>query len=440
MRTACLLEQRAAAGNTIRAPSASEGFARMNRSHTRPSLALRALMSLIAALITAPSSGQTSKPARSAQSPKKKDPHQLAPPVHGPELVRRAEEARRKGFAFLVKSQNVDGSWGSHDPRIARLADFGFKLRNRGSQDGVRMACTAICAAALLDKSDRTAGEQKALERAVEVLFDEGKFAYHRNEAFNTWGYGYKLDFVTRWLESSEGAADRARVEATARVCTAGLRRFQQADGGWNYYAGPTMGGASMSFNTATFVLALQRAKRLGLDFPEAMMNDAVKLLKRMRTMKGGFVYDARFLHNPRAVNELSAGARTAVCALALHNAGVFGEADLLKSLAVFNESENYLEDGRKLIQPHTAVHQVSGYFYFYGYHYATILAERLGQKVDRRRWDRFAWTFVRTQEPNGSWWDTPAGDYGNKWGTGFALQGLQRFLSYVQREPSGAK
>ena len=389
-------------------------------------------MGLLLAMSAAPSmAAQTADQSGSDDKGKREDVHQLAPPIHGRELLSRVEEARRKGFAFLVKSQNADGSWGSHDPRIAKLADFGFKLRNRGSQDGVRMACTAICAGALLSKPDRNEAEQKALTRAAAALLDESRFAYHRGEAFNTWGYGYKLDFLARWVMSPLGKADRQRVEASAKICVDGLRRFQQADGGWNYYAPPVMGGTSMSFNTGTFALAMQRARSAGLDIVPEVLDDAVKLLKRMRTVRGGFVYDARFLHSARMVNELSAGSRTAACALALHDAGVFKDADLIRSIEVFDEGENYLESGRKLIQPHTAVHQISGYFFFYGYYYATIMAERLGEQFDRKRWDRFVWTFVRTQERNGSWWDTPAADYGDKWATGFVLESIQRYLDH---------
>lgn len=189
-----------------------------------------------------------------------------------------------------------------------------------------------------------------------------------------------------------------------------------------------------MSFNTGDFTRALMRAESLGLKVTPGLTGDAVKLLRRMRTVRGGFVYDARFLTSPGSVNELSAGSRTMACALALHDAGVFKQAELIRSLEIFDEGENYLEDGRKLIQPHTAVHQISGYFYFYGYNYATEAAVRLGDAVSPERWDRFAWTMIRTQEEEGCWWDTAAADYGDKWGTGFSLRVLQRYLEHVDR------
>lgn len=355
----------------------------------------------------------------------------LSPPVGGRELFDRARESYRRGFEFLLRNQNADGSFGSHDPKIPYLRDFGFQLLNRGSQDGVRLACTAIVAKALLRKSPRTPAEEQALAKAVGALSGTDKIAYHAGEAFNTWGYGYKLDFLCDWLETELGAEERARTVAAARSCVAGLAVFQQADGGWNYYAGPSKDGESMSFNTANFAEALQRASRLGVAVPDGMVADALKLLRRMRTARGGVVYDARFLTSPGSVNELSSASRTAAVVEALAEAGELEEGGLELALKVFDEGENWLEDGRKLIVPHTAVDQVSGYFFFYGYHYLSELLHRMGARAPRERWERNAWTMVRTQEEDGSWWDTAAASYGDKWGTGFALLVLQRYFEH---------
>lgn len=362
----------------------------------------------------------------------------LTPALHGAELRARAEVAYQRGFDFLVGKQNKDGSWGSHDPNPSFLKDFGFQTGNRGSQDGVRLACTAIIGKALLRKRDRNEAESAALDQAIEALLGTEKFAYHMGEAFNTWGYGYKLDFLCDLLESGRGPALRERIEPAAAVCIDGLKRFQQADGGWNYYAGPLAGGESMSFNTANFAEALYRASRLGLEVPKGMVEDAQKLLLRMRTMRGGVIYDARFLNNPRETVVLSSASRTAALTEALGELGALKKGDLERSLMVFDEGENWLEDGRKLIIPHSAVDQVSGYFFFYGYHYLSEFMCRMGERAPRERWERNAWTMIRTQEANGSWWDTPAADYGDKWGTGFALLVLQRYFEHCPAEQDG--
>ena len=63
----------------------------------------------------------------------------------------------------------------------------------------------------------------------------------------------------------------------------------------------------------------------------------------------------------------------------------------------------------------------------------------RMGDRVPSSRWERSAWTMIRTQEEDGCWWDTPAADYGDKWGTGFALLVLQRYFENcpVESQPA---
>lgn len=107
--------------------------------------------------------------------------------------------------------------------------------------------------------------------------------------------------------------------------------------------------------------------------------------------------------------------------------------------MKIFDDGENYLEAGRKRLIPHRdAPHNISGYFFFFGYNYAAEVAEILGDEYPLKRWDRLAWTMLRTQEKNGCWWDTAAADYGDKWGTGFAIMTMQRYLREMKRRELG--
>lgn len=364
------------------------------------------------------------------------DPIGLAPKIGGVELERRAAESYRRGLAYLLPLQNADGSWGSHVPVTPGLKDFGFGTSSRGSNDGVRIACTAIVATALLRDPHRSAEADAALRRAIGALVEAERIAYDMGEAFNTWGYGYRLAFLDELHEHPLGAELRGEIRAAAKVCVEGLLRYQQADGGWNYYASPMANGESMSFNTAVFAAALAHAERLGLGVPEGMVDDALALLRRMVTVKGSALYDARFIvpsvESSAYVNDLSSGSRTAAVIEAFAATGRLRPDDLRLALKVFDEGENWLEDGRKHIQPHAGVHQIAGYFFFFGYYYHSSLLRRAGDEVSRARWDRDAWTMIRTQEDCGSWWDTPAAQYGDKWGTGFALLVLQAYLEHV--------
>ena len=365
-----------------------------------------------------------------------RDVHKLRPQYPTDELLEMSEAALQKGFDYLVKSQNEDGSWGSHDPKIANLSNFGFQLRNRGSQDAVRTACTAICAEALLYQPNRTEEQETALDKAIKELSREVEFEFHPGETFASWGYGYKLGFLVE-LHNSPFAdkLDEKQLMAAGQSCVDGLVDLTQADGGWGYYSGVMKDFQSMSFNTAFFALSLKRAKEMGIDVPEGLVVDASKIVDRVRAPDGTIGYDARFTHNRSTVlSNLGAGSRTISSTWALKELGFYGEADMDKAMQVFENGENYLEQGRKLIQPHSAVHQISGYFFFFGYNYATEAAAQMGDKLSQKRWDRFGWTMLRTQEDDGRWWDTPAGEYGDKWGTGFALLTLQRYVTETKR------
>ncbi len=369
---------------------------------------------------------------------KTSDKHQLRPQVPTKELVKRAQSSIQRGLDFLVATQNKDGSWGSHDPKMAALMNFGFRTGNRGSQDAVRTACTSICAEALLYQQDLSAAEKNALEKAIEELLKVRKFAYHPGESFNTWGYGYKLGFLVQLANSSLGEKYRDRIQPAAQSCVDGLLRYQQHGGGWGYYSGVMRDFQTMSFNTAFFGLSVHRGKQIGLTVPDGLVHDAIRAVDRQRAPDGSFVYSSAHENKAEGIlANLGSGSRTISSALALYELGIYKQPALKKALQVFANGENYLEQGRKLIQPHSAVHKISGYFFFFGYNYATEVAAILGDDVEQERWDRFCWTMLRTQERNGSWWDTPAASYGDKWGTGFAIRVLQRYLDEMKNRRS---
>ena len=299
----------------------------------------------------------------------------------------------------------------------------------------MRIACTAICAEALLYQPDLSAKQQQALDKAIEELLKVHKFAFHPGETFNTWGYGYKLGFLVQLNMTDEQGKYRERLLPAAQSCVDGLLRYQQHTGGWGYYAGVQQDFESMSFNTAFFGLSLFRAKEMELSVPEGMVIDAVETVKRQRAPDGSFVYSSNHEKNASGIlANLGSGSRTISSALALFEMGIYDKSDLNRAMDIFETGANYLEQGRKLIQPHSAVHAISGYFFFFGYNYATEVAVLLGEDLPQKRWDRLAWTMLRTQEKNGSWWDTAAADYGDKWGTGFAIQSLQRYLREMER------
>lgn len=348
------------------------------------------------------------------------------PPL--PEQVRAAIE---RGIAYLETARNADGSWGSHDPIVVDSAQLGFDILKHGCHDGMRYACTAICAKGLLLVPGRGAKGDAMLARANEVLLAEQKLAYDPGHAFNTWGYAYLLDYLVELADRPEGAPLRARIDPAIDRCIAALRRLQQHEGGWAYYVGPTNGDSSMSFVTATVMIPMMRARALGRDVPEAVLRDAGRVMRLMTFPDKTYMYGYYLRDNvSHVLEDLGNAPRTQASALAMHlHDGSQTRADLARHSAFFfDKSLDYLEKvGNKRIIPHRdAPHNISGYFFYYGLDYAARTLALLGDAPDSR-WDHLARAIVRQQERDGSWWDTMCYGYGKAWGTGLAMSSLAR-------------
>ena len=102
-------------------------------------------------------SGSSSRPALAApkqeagaDSARKPDLHPKPPePVADGEITAAIE----RGVAFLLKDQNIDGSWGSPE----RTKDLNI-FAGIGSHHAFRAAVTALCVSALIEVSARGTG------------------------------------------------------------------------------------------------------------------------------------------------------------------------------------------------------------------------------------------------------------------------------------------
>lgn len=374
-----------------------------------------------------------------APAPSAKGPAAAAPKPDARALA--AGEAARKGVAFLLSTQSKDGSWGSHDP-VAWSAEMAFALVSPSAHDAVRNACTALSARALLAHRSRIApggaesGPAAALDgairKATDYLLKSWKVGYSPGLAFSSWAYTYTLEYLCDLAASDLGGAYRKRIEEVAPQVAKALALMQTSDGGWGYYCGPRGMGGATAFTTASAALALDRARGAGFGAQGPVTSDAAKLTLRMRSPDGSFVYSADHIDRGGSmVRVLGAACRTLVCNLSLvEGRHALGEKDLKEGLDLLLRTAPYLECGRKRIIPHRdAPHDISGYFFFYGYHYAAETLALLPKGDRARYWDHIVPTILRTQEKSGSWWDALLYDYGDKWGTAFAVLTLERYL-----------
>src|SRR5947208_2363474 len=97
----------------------------------------------------------------------------------------RIRHAIDRGVAYLIKSQQPDGSWGTG--RVTR----GFEVYSMvpGSLDAFRVGTTALCVMAL-----REVGEKEAHDRGLEYLIHYGEARRDDGELiYNTWAHIYAL-------------------------------------------------------------------------------------------------------------------------------------------------------------------------------------------------------------------------------------------------------
>ena len=85
-----------------------------------------------------------------------------------------------------------------------------------------------------------------------------------------------------------------------------------------------------------------------------------------------------------------------------------------------------WLDNGRKRPVPHEAPFQVAGYFYYFGHYYAAYCISQIPTAERPQYQQLLARTLLNVQEKDGSWWDYPLYDYGQSYGTGYALMSLK--------------
>jgi hypothetical protein len=212
------------------------------------------------------------------------------------------------------------------------------------------------------------------------------------------------------------------------------LRKMQAVEGGWAYYTSVMMEGDSISFITASIVLALLHARDQGFEVPEGMIEDGANIIKTMVLPNKNIIYGTYLKYNTgHILEDLSMGGRNQVGGLVLY---LFDKTytweDLIDRSAHYFNTVDYVETtGNKRIIPHTdAPQNISGYFLYYGLYYAAENLVFLGKDAQAKHWKHLVKMIMENHEKEGCWWDTLCYDYGDKWGTAFALLCLEYYMT----------
>lgn len=340
-----------------------------------------------------------------------------------PVRARPLQQAIREGVAFLVGSQNPDGSWGTG------LQTRGLEIYSMvpGSHDAYRVGTTALCVMAL-----REAGETTAHARGLAYLIASGDARRDSGPLlYNTWAHIYALQAIA--TEMNERPTPQLRAAAQRQLDR--LIAFETYVGGWNYYdfkaqtQKPSL--APTSFQTAAGVVALVEARKAGLDVPQVLLDRAQRRIEECRLPDGSYLYGSEYKYMQTLPANRANGSigrqQSNNFALWLIGSKLVGESQAVEGLRSFFANHDWIAMGRKRPWPHEAWYQTSGYYYYFGHYYASLIVERLNGSAREQAAKELASHVLPFQEADGSWWDYAMWDYHKPYGTAYAVMILLR-------------
>jgi hypothetical protein len=339
-----------------------------------------------------------------------------------------------RGIEFLLARQNKDGSWGSaHNTK-----GLNIYAPVPGAHQAFRTGVTSLCMSALL--------ETAADEGEVALAIDRGEAWLVENlprlrratpdAIYNTWGHAYSIQALVRMYQRRPQDEKRRRqVMQLIQSQIEMLDRYECVDGGWCYYdfdyGTQKPGGSSISFVSATVLVAFHEAQEIGADVPQRLVDRAMESIRRQRKPDFSYMYGEYLKWQPMHPVNRPGGSlgRSQACNVAMRSWGdqSVTEEVLTVWLDRLFARNGWLSIGRKRPIPHESWFAVAGYFYYYGHYYAARSIEELPEAERPAYWDQLAHVLLALQEKDGSWWDYPFYDYHQQYGTAFALMSLGR-------------
>ena len=356
-------------------------------------------------------------------------PKPVPPPKPG-----EIDAAIRRGVRFLLEHQNKDGSWGS----ARRTKGLNIFAPVPGAHHAFRTGTTALCLSALIETGGQQPEVRQAIQRAEKWMF---LYLPQLRRAtpvaiYNNWGHAYAIQALVHMVgRRPDDKERRAEIERLLRQQLDLLGRYECVDGGWCYYdfVAQTQkpSGSSISFVTATVLVAMDEARGIGIEPPERLVNRAMASIRRQRKPDFTYCYGEYLKMRPMHPINRPGGSlgRSQACNLAMRLWGDRQVTDevLTTWLDRLFARNLWLDLGRKRPVPHESFFAVAAYFYYYGHYYAALCIDQLEPSERPRHQDQLARVLLRLQEKDGSWWDFPFYDYHQPYGTAFALMSLAR-------------
>ena len=375
--------------------------------------------------------------AAAAAVPARCEPHARAAPQTQPAaapLPQQIGDAIARGTAFLLGSQNADGSWGS----ARRTKGLNIYAPVPGAHHAFRTAVTSLCVSALIEAPGPDPNVARSIDRGEACLIanlPKVRRAVPR-AIYNNWTHAYGIRALVRMHARRPGdEARRKKIRGLIAGQVGLLKRFQTINGGWGYlgfrYKTKQPSGTSMCFTTATVLIALHEAASLGVHVPREMVDRGLDSVRLQQNPDFSYLYSDVFkFYRGRLICRPGGSlGRSQACNLALRLWGDkrITDAVLAEWLDRLLKRNGWLSRARKMPVPHESWFHVSGYFYYYGHYYAAGCIEQLPAARRPAFQARLARILIGLQEKDGSWWDYPMYDYHQGWGTAYALMTLSR-------------
>lgn len=372
-----------------------------------------------------------------------------APPAPREYSRPKVEAALTRGVAFLLKSQNPDGSWGGAADSITTWS--GWTWSNPESHRAWRVATTGLACMALLEvgNSEET---DAAVERSLDYLIANALVKRPSGvDTMSCWAFIYGLQALAK-AYCDPRYADWPRRDELCQAAQTHLRQLayhQSLSGGWGYLEFDRPRTArpqwATSFTTGAAVVALADARDAGLDVDAVMLRRAVKAVRRCWLPNGAYTYSVRAIPHPRTIGSINrvkgSLCRIQTCNLALLLGGdEIGDDRLRTGLDQLFEHHRFIDIALHKPIPHETYYQNSGYFYLFGHYYAARVIQQLPADVRPAYWPKLQYELIKIQQKDGSLWDYDHHAYDKPYGTAFALMALGRSVrdaAPAEREPA---
>ena len=242
------------------------------------------------------------------------------------------DEAIKNGLAWLARTQNADGSFGSGTYRgnIAVTSLAGLAFMASGSSPG---------------RGPYGAQIDKALVYVMDNTSPSGFIAV---VAASTHGPMYSHGFGTLFLAEAYGMTHRPEIREKLQKAVRLIIDTQNIEGGWRYQ--PVRRDADLSV-TICQINALRAARNAGLFVPKETVDACIRYVKRSQNADGGFRYMLQ--------GGASAFPRSAAGVVALQSAGEYDTKEVRDGVAYLRQYTREIKLGNRYSH------------YFYGHYYA---------------------------------------------------------------------